>query len=172
VHAVFEALEVQTQTARPWWKKRVLAIATCVALCLGTAAVALLSIGLGWLVGVVGRSLPTAFLNLGRGPIEDLFRWGAAAALAIAMTAGLYRVGIPRKDGQRIPTVPGALLSVILQALLGWAYGEYVIRLGSNSAYQAGLAVVAVTLTTLWLFSIALLLGVNLNAAIAHARSR
>ncbi len=36
VHAVFDALEVQSGTSRPWWKKRVLSIATCMALAVGT----------------------------------------------------------------------------------------------------------------------------------------
>jgi membrane protein len=170
VHAVFEALEVQSGTSRPWWKKRALALATCLTLAIGGALVALLAVGLGWVQRLAESAAPDASTQLARGPIVDAVRWTTAALLAVAMTAGLYRVGIPRDRRDHGPILPGALLSVVLQALLGWGYGFYLSKLGGGSAYQAGLAVVGVTLTTLWLFSIALLLGANLNAAVAASR--
>jgi uncharacterized BrkB/YihY/UPF0761 family membrane protein len=107
-----------------------------------------------------------------RWAVGGVLRWLLAALIAVSMTAGLYRVGIPRKRGERAPILPGALVSVALQTLLGFVYGVYLTKLGGNGAYQAGLAVVGMTLTTLWLFSIALLLGVNLNGAIAARRNQ
>jgi membrane protein len=172
VHAVFEALEVQSGMARPWWKKRLLATATCIALAVGTALVALLGAGLGWLGGVLGHTVPPGLAAFGKNTVAIAIRYTLAVLLALGMTAGLYRVGVPRESrpASRWPILPGAILSVALQALLGWGYGAYVAKVGSGSAYQAGLAVVGVTLMTLWLFSIALLLGVNLNGAIAAVR--
>ena len=53
------------------------------------------------------------------------------------------------------------------------AYGFYVTKLGGNGdAYQAGLAAVGITLMTLWLFSIALLLGAQLNCVLAGSLRR
>ncbi len=170
IHAVFDALEVHSGTSRPWWKKRALALATCVVLAVGTALMALLAVGVGWVRGFAGNVLPPGLVRLGQGPLADVSRWASAALLAVAMTAGLYRVGIPRSRGDRAPILPGAILAVALQGVLGWGYGLYVSKLESGTAYQAGLAVVGVTLMTLWLFSTALLLGVNLNATLAAVR--
>jgi membrane protein len=169
VHSVFDALELQTGTSRPWWKKRLLALATCVALSIGGALLALLGLGLGWVQGLIGRSLPEGLVAAVHGPLGSALRWGIGALLAFGMVAGLYRVAIPREAQARFPVLPGAALAVGLQALLGWAYGYYVTRLGGGKgAYQAGLAAVGVTMTTLWLFSVALLAGAELNRGLAE----
>ena len=49
IHSIFDGLELASDAVpRPWWKKRLLAIGTCVALSLGTALLAVLGTGLGW----------------------------------------------------------------------------------------------------------------------------
>jgi membrane protein len=173
VKAIFDGLEVQTGFARPWWKKRLLALGTCVALSLGVVVIALLATGLEWMLGLVGRHLPATITRMVHGPIGFALRRAAGAAVAVAMTAGLYRVAIGRcsAEGDRpIRVLPGAVLAVVLNALLGWGYGWYVTHLSKASMYLAGLAVVAVTLTTLWLFSLALLAGAELNQILDEIR--
>jgi membrane protein len=150
IQAVFDALEVQTGCARPWWKKRVLALGTCVALSLGVVLLALLGTGLAWVEGLAGRHLPEWVLRAVHGPVGSALREAAGAAVAVAMTAGLYRVAIGRRGeehGRPLPVLPGAVFAVGLGALLGWGYGWYLGHLGRGGAYEAGLAVVAVTLT-------------------------
>jgi membrane protein len=170
VHAVFDALEVQSGTSRPWWKKRLLALAACVALSIGVALLALLGAGLESVQAVAGRGLPPALLRAGHGPLAHGLRLTVAALIAVAMTSGLYRVGVPRSAGVRFAILPGAMVAVALQAALGWAYGVYITKMGGGDAYLAGLATVGVTLMTLWLFSVALLLGVQLNQVIGEKR--
>lgn len=170
VHAVFDALEVQTGAEpRPWWKKRLLAIGTCIALSIGLAVVTMLGAGLDWLGALAGREMPAWIPGVVHGTAGHLVRWIVGALIAVAMEAGLFRVGLSGE--YRSPLLPGALLAVALQAGLGWLYGLYVAKLGgSGSAYEAGLAVVGVTLMTLWLFSLALLLGAQLNVVLCRAR--
>jgi membrane protein len=175
VKAIFDGLEVQTGVARPWWKKRLLALGTCVALSLGVVVIALLATGLEWMFGLAGRHLPASITRMVHGPIGFALRRLAGAAVAVAMTAGLYRVAIGRcgAEGDRpVPALPGAVLAVGLWALLGWGYGWYVTHLSKMSAYMAGLTVVAVTLTTLWLFSLAVLAGAELNQILDEIRRR
>jgi membrane protein len=173
VHAVFDALELQTGTSRPWWKKRLLSLATCIALAIGVALLALLGTGLGWVDALIGRHLPEGLVAAAHGPLGSAIRWGTGALLAVGMVAGLYRVAIPPGAQARFPVLPGAVLAVALQALLGRAYGWYVTGLGgSGSAYQAGLAAVGVTMMTLWLFSVALLAGAELNRVLAERLRR
>jgi membrane protein len=167
IHSIFDVVEVQTGTSRPWWKKRLLAIATCIALAIGVGVLALLTAGLDWVQTVVGSALPPAFLAVEHGVVGHALRLVLGGAVAFAMVAGLFRVAIPRGCDRRVPVLPGALLAVVLQAALGWGYGVYVEHFGAGS-YQAGLAVVGVTMMTLWLFATALLLGAQLNSVLAE----
>jgi membrane protein len=170
VHAVFDALEVQSGVARPWWRKRLLAIGTCLGLSLGAALLGALCAGLDAIQAVAGRTLPSALLRAEHGPVAELLRWLVARLVAVGMIAGLYRVGIPRNGHRPVVVLPGAILAVALQSALGWAYKTYLAKIGTGDAYQAGLAVVGVTLMTLWLFSVALLLGAQLNAVLEGMR--
>jgi membrane protein len=174
VQAVFDALERQTGTSRPWWRRRLLALATCVALSIGVAAVALLGAGLDWIEAIAGRTFPEAILRAEHGPVGHVVRWALGAGIAVASVAGLYWVGVARSTGARGPVWPGAMLAVALQAVIGWGYGWYLGRKpgGASGAYGAGLAVVGATLMTIWLLSVALLIGAELNRAVAERLRR
>lgn len=101
VHSVFDAVEVQTGTSRPWWKKRLLAIFVCIALALGVGLLALLGAGLDWVEALARRALPSPLAGAGDGPAGHFVRVALALFVAFAMMAGLYRVAIP-------PTAAGA----------------------------------------------------------------
>ncbi|HEY6459525.1 MAG TPA: YihY/virulence factor BrkB family protein [Polyangiaceae bacterium] len=167
IHSIFDVVEVQTGTSRPWWKKRLLAIATCLALAIGVAVLALLAAGLDWVQTVAGSALSPAFMSVEHGLVGHALRLVLGGVVAFAMVAGLFRVAVPRGCDRRVPVLPGALLAVVLQGALGWGYGIYVGHFGAGS-YQAGLAVVGVSMMTLWLFATALLLGAQLNSVLAE----
>ncbi|HEY3818656.1 MAG TPA: YihY/virulence factor BrkB family protein [Polyangiaceae bacterium] len=168
VHAVFDALEVQGGAARPWWKKRLLALGTCLGLSVGVAVLALLSTGLGWLFHLAGSSLPHALTFWEGRLFAAVVRVVVGVLIGFGLVAGLYAVGTPRV-GRRV-IVPGALLAVGLWAASGLAYGLYVRVLGTGNAYQAGLGIIGVTMMSLYLFSLALLIGAELNRAVADRR--
>jgi membrane protein len=170
VHSIFDALEVQSEETRPWWKKRLFAIGTCIGLSIGVAALGLLTVGLDSLETIAGMALPLA--GLGATIAGLVARIVAGLALAIGMIATLYRVGIPRGARGRVPILPGTLLAVALLVALGWGYRFYISRTGTGGAYQGSLAVIGVTLMTLWLFSVALLLGAELNKVVADRRHK
>jgi membrane protein len=169
VHSIFDALEVQAGVGRPWWKKRALAIGTCIGLSIGVAILGLLAVGLGWLEALAGRTVPHAQME---GTIAGFVaRAVFGLAVAIGMVAALYRVGIPSEARRRVMVLPGALLAVALIAALGWGYRLYVSATGTGDAYEGSLAVMGITLMTLWLFSLALLLGAELNRVAAERRA-
>ena len=171
VHSVFDALEVATEaTARPWWKKRLLAIATCVALSVGAALLTLVGTGFDWLQhltdGHVANHAPRVAST-----IEVVLRFGLGALIAFGLMAGLYWVGLPPMVRKRMPIVPGALFAVLLQGLSGFGYGLYIRTIGDGGAYQAGLAVIGVTMMALYLFSVAILAGAELNRTVGARRT-
>jgi uncharacterized BrkB/YihY/UPF0761 family membrane protein len=136
---------------------------------MGVAVLGLLAVGLDRLGVLAGRAVP---LEGSGATVAGLFaRTASGWAVSVAMIATLYRVGIPREARRRTPILPGALLADGLLVALGWGYRFYVSRAGTGDAYQGSLAVIGVTLMTLWLFSVALLLGTELNRTLRDRRA-
>jgi membrane protein len=173
LHAVFDVLEVKAATSRPWWKKRALALASCVALSVGIAIIALLATGLSTVLDFLRGTVPLSQLEsrVGMtGAVDSVVRLGVGAMTAFGLVAGLYLIGIPRTARKQMPVLPGAFVAVALQAALGYGYIFYLSKVGSSSAYQAGLSIIGVTMFALYLLSVALLVGAELNHTIARRK--
>jgi membrane protein len=171
IHSVFNALEVQSGFERPWWKKRLIALTTCVGLSIGIGLLALLRTGLGWLFRLAGANLPRALLAWDSSCSVAIARVIFGALIAFGLIVGLYLAGVPRVRGRHPVVVPGALLAVTIQATSGFGYGVYVRFAGTGNAYQAGLGIVGVTMMSLYLFCLALLIGAELNRAVSDRRA-
>jgi membrane protein len=162
IHSIFDALEIQTQSSRPWWKKRLLALAACVALSVGIASVTLLMTGLGWIEQLLHHALPVAG-STETSLLGKLVRFVVGAGVALGLEVGLFWFGVPPIARNRLPVLPGALLATVLQGALGYGYSFYIGKAGDGGAYQGALAAIGVTLTALYLLSCAILLGAELN---------
>jgi membrane protein len=173
IHAVFDVLEVKTGTSRPWWKKRALALASCVALSIGSAIIAMVATGMSSVLAFLRGTVPLAEFEsrVGMtGVVDTVVRLGVGALTALGLVAGLYLVGIPRTARKRTPVLPGAVVAVALQAALGYGYIFYLSQVGARSAYQAGLSIIGVTMIALYLLSIALLVGAELNHVVGRRK--
>lgn len=169
VHSVFDGLELASESKpRPWWKKRLLAIGACVLLSVGIFAIALLSTGLHWVEKFAGKAIPVAHSL--SAPFAVVLRLCIAAVIAIALVTGLYAIGLPKAARKRMPILPGAIVAVVLDGLLGYGYGFYLQRAGTGGAYQGALAVIGITLMGLYLLCIALLVGVEVNQLLGTRR--
>jgi len=171
IHAVFDVLEVKAGVARQWWKKRLIALATCIGLSFGVAVIAFVVTGFDRALALVRGALPSELAS----SESDLHAFGRLAvglAAAIALVIGLYLVGVPSKVRRNRVVVPGAILAVGIQAILGYGYGFYLSKVGTHSAYQAGLSIIGVTMIALYMFSLALLVGAELNYVIEKDRNR
>jgi membrane protein len=170
IHSVFDLLEVKAGIARPWWKKRTIALASCLGLSVGTAVIAVLAGGLRRVLAVLHGTAPFAGLGHEAGVIDSAFRVTLGMLTAVGLVAGLYFIGVPRQARRQVTIVPGALLAVGLQVLLGYGYVFYLSKVGVESAYQAGLSIIGVTMIALYLFSVALLVGAELNHMLTRTR--
>jgi membrane protein len=170
VSAVFDVLEVKAGAARPWWKRRLVAVGTCVALSVGVAVIALMVTGVDRIVALVRGALPWEIPPT-TGAVHTVGRLAVGFATAVALVAGLYTVGVPRSVRRNRVVWPGALLAVAIQTMLGYGYGFYLAQVGTHSAYQASLSIIGVTMMALYLFSLALLIGAELNAMIEKRRA-
>jgi membrane protein len=171
VHAIFDGIEVQMGSSLPWWRKRVHALLACFVLSIGVAVMAALLTGAETLASWAHVSL---LHGAGRTEkvIARVVQLVVGGALAVALVAGLYRLAVPVAARHPTQILPGAVFAVAAHAMLGLGYG-FVVRLtGTGGAYQAGLALVGVTLTSLYLSSLALLLGAEINHQLAARRRR
>ena len=171
VHSIFDALEIATGTPeRAWWKKRLRAIAMCVGLSIGGVALALLGIGLDWVHRLSGSQAAFGALHF-VAMLSAPFRVVLGLVIAVALVTALYWVGLPKCTRRRMPMLPGAIAAVLAHAVMALGYGFYVSKAGDGGAYQAGLAVIGVTMMALYLFSVALLAGVELNQLLGLRRT-
>jgi uncharacterized BrkB/YihY/UPF0761 family membrane protein len=100
-------------------------------------------------------------------------RYCAMLALLVVSVGGLaifYRYGITHPKGVRRRSWAGAVVAMTLFLLVSWGFGMYVATLGQYALYYGGLAAVAVLLFWLYLTSLALLVGAELNAQLEGIR--
>jgi len=144
---------------RPWWERRLVAIAT---MFLGTLLFGLGSALLLWLVGGpvsvlerLGRAQEASWLGYSLGLL-------AIHALATLLLALFFHVAVDRR-GTRRRVLPGALLGSALAIAASAGFTLYAARIGRFALYYGGLTAVAVTLVWLWLVCLFLLVGAELN---------
>jgi len=169
LHAIFDALEVQTGSSRPWWRKRLYAIGVCLGSSVAVAAITLLLAGLGGLA-VRAEAAWGFTLASAKSPVWSVLRALFAGLFSVAIVAGLYWVGVPPSARKRMPILPGALVATSGHWALGYGYSAVLVLLGGGGAYLAGLAAVGVTLTSLYLSALVLLVGVEINEVLGARR--
>jgi membrane protein len=173
VHALFDALELETGARRPWARQRAIAVATCLGLCIAVALLTLLSPGLDETLAWVGRRVPgLESLGVPRSWWTRPARLIASLAVGFGYVCALYWVGVPRAARRGAQILPGAAVAVGLQAASRVGYGYYLSYVGNGTAYTAGLSVVGLTLMALYLFALALLTGAIVNRRLAATRGQ
>jgi membrane protein len=170
IHSVFQLLEVKAGVSRSWWRKRLFALGACLGLSIGTAMIAVLAGGLRRVLAFLHGAVTSAGLERQAGMVDSALRTSLGMVTAVGLVAGLYYIGIPRSARRHVPVVPGALLAVGLQVMLGYGYVFYLSKVGIQSAYQAGLSIIGVTMIALYLASFALLVGASLNSTLARTQ--
>ena len=101
-----------------------------------------------------------------------LLRSGGERVLTIAFTlaaavfglCAFYRLAVTHARRVRRRVVPGAVVAVALWIVVSWGFSLYLQTLASYTVYYGGLAAVAVLLVWLWLMSLAILVGAELNS--------
>jgi membrane protein len=161
VHAILDAFEALAGVAaRPWWKKRAISVAACFAGALGVGAIALLGAPFAQFAHADGAEPASPE------PWSTATRLVLGVATDLLLTAGLYWVALPRAARPHV-MLPGVCVAVGLQFLLGACYSLILGTLGDGSAYLAGLAVVGVTMTVVFIYMLSLLAGLALNLALS-----
>jgi uncharacterized BrkB/YihY/UPF0761 family membrane protein len=89
---------------------------------------------------------------------------------ATAVLAAFYRFAVSHSKRVARHVLPGAALAVVLWLVISWAFGVYVTTLAEYAVFYGSLAAVAVLLVWLWLTSLAILVGAELNSQLEGLR--
>ncbi len=95
-------------------------------------------------------------------------QWPILGLALLAAIAGILRVGPVGPPGARGPVLAGAAFAVVVFVAASGLFGIYVSRFGSYGAAWGSLSAVIVMLTWLWLTSLAVLLGSEVEAEAAR----
>lgn len=140
---------------RPWWYRRLIAM-LCV---VGMVATLAIVVAGAILLATVSGSWGTRAIAI-----------AVPVAVVVGMLGSFFRIAIrgPRPRERRI--VPGALATVTLWSIVSAAFSFYVSTLARYATLYGGLAAVAIFLFWLWLLSLALLVGGEINAQLEGIR--
>ncbi len=161
-NTLMAVLEVTvTAQRRPWWRRRLIALA-CVVLSIFLFMVsAVLAVKLAGGPATVARVLARGEL-----PFLDhashFLLLGLVMLSATALLSAFFRIAVIR-PGVRRRVWPGALLTILTSggASVGFAY--YASHLARFALFYGALSAVAITLGWLWIMCLTLLLGAELN---------
>jgi len=97
-------------------------------------------------------------------PWERAVAGGTVLLVGFVGLAGFYRVAVEHRPGVRRRGCQGAVAAIVTWLLISWVFGSYIGSLSTYAVYYGSLAAVAVLLVWLYLTSLSLLLGAEVNA--------
>jgi membrane protein len=150
---------------RPWWKRRLLAIALTIALAVFVVAAFVFVVGGGDLAAWVADRLG---FNAELTRAWAIVQWMLAIVLVVIAVDLVYYVA-PNADTPFVWVTPGALLATALWLLTSLGFKVYVQNFANYTAVHGTIGAVIVLMLWFYLSGFALLVGAELNAEIDKA---
>jgi len=101
---------------------------------------------------------------------ERLLGLAFSVLIATAVLAAFYRFSVTHSKRVTRRVLPGAFMAVVVWFVISSVFGIYVKSLAEYAVFYGSLAAVAVLLVWLWLTSLAILVGAELNAQLEGLR--
>lgn len=140
---------------RTWYHRRLISIGLVI---LGLAVVAVTAATTVGVMRLVGpATAPTVAVGL-------------PTLVLTSAVAGFFRIAIRRPDHVRRRFVPGALVTVVLWAVVSLLFSAYIRVFPRYATFYGSLAAVAILAFWLWLLSLSLLVGGEVNADLEGIR--
>jgi membrane protein len=155
------------EETRSWWKRQLIALGVT----LGVAILTVIALSLLVIGPAAGHWLADRF---GLGDAFDMGwnigRWVGAGLLVMTVWAVIYKF-LPNTNAPfRIFTL-GAFIGVLLWLGISYGFGFYLSHFNSYATTYGALGGAIIFLTWLWLSSIALLFGAEINDVLASVRA-
>jgi membrane protein len=160
----------------PWWRQRLLAIGWVVLALITLFATFGILLGVnGLFVILADHTAPDAVRVLR--VLENIqITWRQDGLLLIVGTvmtlwlAAFFRLSVSHPRAVRRRVWPGTFVAMTLFVLVSWAFGAYVRTLGDYAVFYGSVTTIAVTLLWLYLASLAVLTGAEVNAQLEGLR--
>jgi membrane protein len=143
--------------------------ATSLAFTLGAVLMALVA-----LAAMIGLPVLLERVGLGK-PVEwllTILRWPALLVAVITSLALLYRFGPSREKARWRWITPGSIAAAVMWLLASMLFSWYATNFGSYNETYGSLGAVIGFMTWLWISTIVILLGAELNAETEHQTAR
>jgi membrane protein len=147
-------------------RKAVDVLSTFVVLALTLVSLVLVFVGGGFADDLLG------FIGLGStgARIWSVARWPAAVVVAMLVFSYLYYVTPDVQHRAWRWITPGAVIGVLLWLAASFGFSVYLSSIGQATALYGAFTAAIVLVVWLWLTSVALLLGAELNAEIERSK--
>jgi membrane protein len=96
--------------------------------------------------------------------LGQVFAAGAMLLVGTLFLAGFYRLAVVRAPRVRRRVWPGTIAAVACWLVVSWAFGAYAASMADYALFYGSLAAVAVLLVWLYLTSLSLIIGAEVNA--------
>ena len=161
--ALFDALNIVYDEREK--RSFVVLNAQSIAFTLGGIAFILLALG-----GIVALPVVLDFVGLSSGTewLLALGRWPVLLAAVVLGLALIYRYGPSRERAQWKWITPGSLVAAVLWLVVSMLFSWYVSSFGNYNETYGSLGAVIGFMTWIWLSSIVILMGAEINAEIEH----
>lgn len=179
LHNLMDVFETTGQVKRrPWWKQRGMALGWVI---LGLATTCLLA----WLLVEIDSALRDqaqhSAMRAGGAlkrhvhkelyaPHEQVIAVTLMLVVGMSLLAGFYRFAVEHPSRVRRRIWPGTITAVVCWLVVSWGFGAYVASIADYALYYGGLAAVAVLLVWLYLTSLSLVVGAEVNAQLEGSR--
>ena len=157
---------------RPFWERRAIALGWVIGMILALS-------GTLWLWILVDTWLHPGNFSMGQGRVvvsrltwEPWLLLGALAVVGTSGLAVLYRYAVEHPAGVVRRAWPGAIVAMLACFGVTFAFGRYVMTLANYALFYGSAAAVATLLVWLYLTSLSLLLGAEVNAELEGVRKK
>ncbi|MBD2018440.1 YihY/virulence factor BrkB family protein [Microcoleus sp. FACHB-53] len=155
--------KIPPEQTRPFWKAKLVSLGLTIGSILFSVLASFLVFVSDWLVKiVVAHSGASLLLTLWR-----LLSWPLALGIIATGCAFIYRYG-PSRWTKGTPIMPGAVLAAISWAIVSALFRLYVTNFGNYNKVYGAVGAVIVLLLWLYMTSLVLLLGDQLNVTVGE----
>jgi membrane protein len=164
MNALDQIHKVPPEKTRPFWKAKLISLGLTIGSILLLVIASFLVFISDWIVQLVAHeSGVSSLLSVWR-----LLSWPLALGIVATAFAFIYRFG-PSRWSQGTPLMPGAILAAISWAVVSALFRLYVANFGNYNKVYGAVGAVIVLLLWLYMTSLVLLLGDQLNVIVGEA---
>jgi membrane protein len=153
------------EDSRPWWRRRVIAIALTIGLALFILTSFALIVAGPWLADFLGRSLGLTALFAWTWKIVQ---WPVAFLLA-STGFGIVYYFAPDAEQEWTWITPGAFVATLLWLIASLGFRFYVVNFGNYEEAYGTLGGIILTLLWFYLTALVMVVGAEMNAEIHRA---